>query len=144
MMEPLSIVASLLPILEATAVVCKTSIAFYHNVREAPQELAHVSTQISRTRVRLATQVRLYKELNISKLENVLPDEALETLYTDLETAKTCLESVQILLSAKTSHGNDKQHFSWIIRDKRKVNKLLDNLRDIDSNLSATLGTLSL
>ncbi|KAI4248232.1 MAG: hypothetical protein L6R42_009360 [Xanthoria sp. 1 TBL-2021] len=143
-MEPLSIAASLLSVLEATAVVSKATIALYRNVRDAPKELAYLANQISRTRVRLDVQVQLCQSLSSSNLAKWVPDEALEAFQTDLENATACLESVRDIIPAKANHKNSKHRFNWVFQDKRKVNKLLDNLRNIDSNLSAMLDTMSL
>lgn len=140
-MEPLSIAASLLSVLEATAVVSKATIALYRNVRDAPKELAYLANQISRTRVRLDVQVQLCQGLNSGNLAKWVPDEALEAFQADLENATACLETVRDILPAKS---NSKHLFNWVVQDKRKVNKLLDNLRNIDSNLSAMLDTMSL
>ncbi|KAL8649455.1 MAG: hypothetical protein Q9226_005572 [Calogaya cf. arnoldii] len=143
-MEPLSIAASLLTVLEATAVVSKATISLYRNVRDAPKELECLANHISRTRVRLDGQVQLYQGLNSGNLAKWIPDEALEAFHADLEKAKACLESVQDIVSARSNHSNSKHRFSWVAQDKRKVNKLLGNLRDIDNKLSAMLHTMSL
>ncbi|KAL9635165.1 MAG: hypothetical protein Q9204_002722 [Flavoplaca sp. TL-2023a] len=143
-MEPVSIAASLLAVLEATAAVCKSITALYRNVREAPKELAHLCTQISQTQVRLNIQIRLHENLKNSNIGTLLPDEALQTLQTDLKDAEVSLESVRNMISATSGYCNSKQRFGWVIQDKRKVTKLLGNLWDIDNNLSAMLHTMSL
>ncbi|KAL8672204.1 MAG: hypothetical protein Q9168_003336 [Polycauliona sp. 1 TL-2023] len=143
-MDPLSITASLLSVLEAAAVVSKTSIALYRGARDAPKELAFLANQILRTQARLDVQVQVYQSLKSSNVEDSLPDEAVATLNADIENAKVCLESIQNMLSASSGHSSNRQRFGWVIQDKRKFNKLLDNLRDIDNNLSAMLTTISL
>ncbi|KAL8853128.1 MAG: hypothetical protein Q9221_002010 [Calogaya cf. arnoldii] len=142
-MEPLSIAASLLTVLEATAVVSKATISLYRNVRDAPKELECLANHISRTRVRLDGQVQLYQGLNSGTLAKWILDEALEAFHADLENAKACLESVQDIVLARSNHSNSKHRFSWVAQDKRKVNKLLGTLRDIDNKLSAMLHTMS-
>ncbi|KAL8776935.1 MAG: hypothetical protein Q9213_008076 [Squamulea squamosa] len=143
-MEPFSIAASLLTVLEATAVVSKAATTLYRNIREAPKELAQLSTRISQTRARLDVQLRLYQSLSNGNLKFFLPDDALNTLHTDLENAKTWLKSVQNTIAPKTGHSNGKQSFDWIMRDQRKVMKIVAHLRAIDNNLSLMLTTLSL
>ncbi|KAI4250574.1 MAG: hypothetical protein L6R40_000174 [Gallowayella cf. fulva] len=140
-MEPLSIAASLLTVLEATASVSKSTIALYRNVREAPKELAQLSTRVSQTRSRLAIQIQLYQSLNGGSTKSLLPDGALVTFQADLENAKDCLGIIKGIRSAK---GGGKQCLSWVMQDKRKVTKVLLNLHDIDNNISALLTTLSL
>ncbi|CAO1603332.1 hypothetical protein XANCAGTX0491_006920 [Xanthoria calcicola] len=143
-MEPLSIAASLLAVLEATAVVSKATLGLYRNVRDAPKELADLLNRISRTRVRLDVQVQLCQSLTSGNLARWIPDEALEAFQADLENAEACLESVRDIIPATSKDSNSRHRFNWVVREKRKVNKLLDNLRNIDSNLSAMLDTMSL
>ncbi|KAI4218136.1 MAG: hypothetical protein LQ349_008843, partial [Xanthoria aureola] len=143
-MEPLSIAASLLAVLEATAVVSKATLELYRNVRDAPKELADLLNRISRTRVRLDVQVQLCQSLTSGNLARWIPDEALEAFQADLENAEACLESVRDIIPATSKDSNSRHRFNWVVREKRKVNKLLDNLRNIDSNLSAMLDTMSL
>ncbi|KAL9001457.1 MAG: hypothetical protein Q9169_000032 [Polycauliona sp. 2 TL-2023] len=142
-MEPLGIAASLLTALEATAGVSKATIALYRNVRDAPKELEYLANQISRTQIRLDVQVKLYQGLNVGYLANWITDDALKAFLGDLENAKTCLDSVRNIIPASADYSSSKHRFSWVAHDKRKVNKVLDNLRNIDGNLSAMLGTLS-
>ncbi|KAL8775221.1 MAG: hypothetical protein Q9209_000227 [Squamulea sp. 1 TL-2023] len=143
-MDPLSITASLLTVLEATAVVSKATIKLYRNVRKAPKELAQLSAHISQTRARLDVQLRLYQSLSNGNLKSSLPDDALVTFHTDLENAKTCLESIQNTIAARAGQSNGKQIFDWIMPDQRKVMKIVANLHDIDNGLSSMLNTLSL
>ncbi|KAL8727872.1 MAG: hypothetical protein Q9166_005749 [cf. Caloplaca sp. 2 TL-2023] len=143
-MEPLSITASLLSVLEATAVVGKATISLYRNVRNAPRELAQASTRLLQTRVRLDVQLRLYQSLSSGDLNILLPDEALTAFQNDLENANKCLESVRDTLSARAGCTHSKQCFGWVTQDKRRIMMVLSNLRDIDDNLSALLTTLSL
>ncbi|KAL8693183.1 MAG: hypothetical protein Q9224_003802 [Gallowayella concinna] len=143
-MEPLSIVASLLAVLEATAGVTKKTISLYRNVRDAPEELAQLSTRVSQTRLRLALQLQSYQSLNKCSLKPLIPDGALPTFHTDLKRAQTCLDSIEGILSAKDGHSKGKQYLKWVMQDKCKVTKVLRNLHDIDENLSAMLTILSL
>ncbi|KAL8676853.1 MAG: hypothetical protein Q9186_006660 [Xanthomendoza sp. 1 TL-2023] len=143
-MEPLSIVASLLAVLEATAGVTKKTISLYRNVRDAPEELGQLSTRVSQTRLRLALQLQSYQSLNKCSLKPLIPDGALPTFHTDLKRAQTCLDSIEGILSAQDGHSKGKQYLKWVMQDKRKVTKVLRNLHDIDENLSAMLTILSL
>lgn len=143
-MEPLSIAASLLAVLEATAVVSKATLALYRDVRDAPRELADLLNRISRTRVRLDVQVQLCRSLNRGKLAKWIPDEAFEAFQADLENAEACLESVQDIIPATSNDSNSRHRFNWVVREKMKVNQLLNNLRNINSNLSAMLDTIFL
>ncbi|KAL9036698.1 MAG: hypothetical protein Q9180_004148 [Flavoplaca navasiana] len=92
-MEPVSTAASLLAVLEATTAVCKSITVLYRNVREAPKELAHLCTQISQTQVRLNIQIRLHENLKNSNIGTLIPDEALQTLETDLKNAEHAISS---------------------------------------------------
>ena len=118
--------------------------SLYCNVRDAPKELECLANHISRTKVRLDGQVQLYQGLNSGNLAKWVPDEALEAFHANLEIAKACLESVQDIVLARSNHSNSKHRVSWVAQEKRKVNKLLGTLRDIDNNLSAMLHTMSL
>ena len=140
-MEPVSITASLLAVLEATAVVCKSTITLYRNVRHAPKELAFLATRISKTQVRLDFQLRLCQGLSNGFL---VPDQALKSFQADLEDAKACLDNVRHIISADSDYSKNKHGFSWVVQDKRKVKTVLGNLQSIDNNLSAMLTTMTL
>ncbi|KAL8910724.1 MAG: hypothetical protein Q9171_004017 [Xanthocarpia ochracea] len=143
-MEPLSIAASLLSVLEATAVVSKAVIALYRSVCGAPNELAQLSARISQTRARLDVQLRVCQSIGNGSLKALLPDEALAVFEIDLVNSKNGLERIQETLSARSGHSNGKQCFNWVVQDKRKVIKVLGDLRDINDNLLSLLTTLSL
>ncbi|KAI4115817.1 MAG: hypothetical protein LQ338_007801, partial [Usnochroma carphineum] len=143
-MEPLSVAASLLSTLEATAFVSKATTELYRSLRDAPKELAQLSTRISQTRSRLDVQLHLYQSFSGGNTVALLPEEALKTLHADLIDAKNCLEAIWGLIPANGGHTNGKQRISWVMRDKRKVMKIVHKLQDIDNNLTAMHGTLSL
>ncbi|KAL8800623.1 MAG: hypothetical protein Q9182_005036 [Xanthomendoza sp. 2 TL-2023] len=136
-MEPLSIVASLVAVLEATAGVTKTTISLYRNVRDAPEELVQLSNRVSQTQSRLALQLQLYQTLENRSLESLIPEGALLTFQADLKRAERCLNSIRGILSAQDGHSKRKQYLNWVMQDKRKVVKILRNLQDIDDNLGS-------
>ncbi|KAL8882625.1 MAG: hypothetical protein Q9192_007551, partial [Flavoplaca navasiana] len=143
-MEPVSIAASLLAVLEATVVVCKSTITLYRNVRHVPKELAILITRISQTQVRLDFQLRLCQGLNNGFLASWVPDQALITFQADLENAKACLDNVRHIIPAESDYSKNKCGFSWVVQNKRKVHRILGNLQNIDNNLSAMLDTMTL
>lgn len=143
-MEPISGIASVLSILEAAVSVSKTARDLYRNLRDAPKEFAQLSTRISRTRSRIDVQLQLHQRLSGGSLDTLLSNEALKVLHTDLIDATSCLTQMQDSVSTMLAHPEGRQRFVWVTRDKRKVIKVLQNLRDIDDNLSALLATLSL
>lgn len=143
-MEPVSIAASLLAVLETTAVVSKATIALYRNIRNTPKELALLASRVSRTQVRLDVQVKLCQGLSYGSLADWVPDEALEAFQADLENAKTCLASIRNIIPANSDYSRSKHGYSWVVQDKRKVNRVLENLKDIDRNLSAMCDTITL
>ncbi|KAL8732704.1 MAG: hypothetical protein Q9181_003872 [Wetmoreana brouardii] len=143
-MEPLSTTASFLAILEATICVGKATAEFCHDFREASRELSQLSTRVLQTQSRLKIQLQLHETLSSGNLDALLPAEALKTLETDLNDVKTCLGVIQGSVPAGAGQPNAHQRLGWVLHEKRKVKKLLRNLRDIDGNLSAMLVTLSL
>ncbi|KAL9014081.1 MAG: hypothetical protein Q9173_001252 [Seirophora scorigena] len=110
----------------------------------APKEFAQLSTRISRTRSRIDVELQLHQRLSGGSLDTLLSNEALKVLQTDLIDATSCLNQMRDLVSTKSAHPEGRERFVWVIRDKRKVLQVLQNLRDIDHNLSALLATLSL
>lgn len=142
-MEIVSASASLLSILEAAVSISKAATDLYHNLREAPKELAHLSSRIVQTQSRLNIQLHLYRSLSSDNLDSVLPVDAIKALEIDLNDAKTTLGIIQGSVSARAGQPNATQRVGWVCHKKPKVKKLLENLRDIDNNLSAMLTTLS-
>lgn len=143
-MEPLSGTASVLTILEATARVSKATTKLYWGFRDAPEELAQLCANISRTQSRIDTQLHIYQNLSRSGCAIALPADVLQDLETDLGSAVACLDSVRDSMAGKWDEPHTKQRLTWAFKDKREVTKIIQSLRDIDHNLSALLGTVML
>ncbi|KAL8691361.1 MAG: hypothetical protein Q9218_003405 [Villophora microphyllina] len=141
-MEPISATASCLALLEAAIVVSKAATVLYHNISDAPKELAHLSSRILQTQSRLNIQLQTCQSLSSYDLDSFFPTEALELLDKDLNDAKTILELIQSS-SSIVGKPNATQRVLWALHDKRKVKKVLEKFHDIDKNLCAMLTTLS-
>lgn len=143
-MEPIGGIASILSILEAAACVSNVTAEIYREFRDAPKELARLAARISRIRSRIDVQLQIYRSLSGNNLDNLVSAEALKTLQADLQDAVKCLDVVQDSVSATGTYPNGKQRCVWVFKDKRRVTRVVQNLRDVDTNLSALLTTLSL
>ncbi|KAI4186687.1 MAG: hypothetical protein L6R41_003331 [Letrouitia leprolyta] len=144
-MEPVSGIASALSILEATARLSKATTEFYRNFRDAPRELAQLCANITQIQSRINTQLHVYQNLSGSGCSsNILPANALQVVETDLRTANSCLDSIRGSMVGKWDEPDRKQRLTWVVKDKRHVTKMLQVLGDVDSNLSAFLGTVTL
>lgn len=141
-MEPISTAASCLALFEAAVVVSKAATHVYRNVRDAPKELAHLSNRILQTQLRLNVQLQFYQSLGSYDVHPLLSAEALQVLQADLDDAQASLGAIEEI-SLGVGKRNASQRVSWALYEKRKVTKILEKLRDIDSNLCAMLATLS-
>lgn len=142
-MELIAAAASLLTILEAAVSVSKSATEFCRNIREAPDELAHLSRRTLQTHARLNIQSHLHQGLCNREFGAFLPLDALKALKVDLENARASLEQSQCSGLIHVRQASAHQRVVWVLHEKRKVKKFLDNLRDVDENLSSMLTTLS-
>ncbi|KAL8976444.1 MAG: hypothetical protein Q9205_007548, partial [Flavoplaca limonia] len=121
-----------------------STITLYRNVRHTPEDLAFLANRISQTQVRLDVQLRLCQGLNNGFLASWVPEQALKTFQADLENANACLDNVRHIIPAESDYSKSKHGFSWVVRNKRRVHRILGNLQSIDNNLSAMLDTMTL
>ncbi|KAL8964704.1 MAG: hypothetical protein Q9183_004269, partial [Haloplaca sp. 2 TL-2023] len=143
-MEPLSATGSMLAILDTTVLVSKATTDLYHSLKDAPAELAHYSQRILQTQSTLKIQIQLYETLTDKSLDLILPTETLKALKSNLDQVEENVDIGRTLVNEPEAHDlNVTQRLGWVLCRKRKAKKVLENLRSIDSNLSALLITLA-
>lgn len=143
-METIAAATSLLTILEAAVSVSKSAIEFCRNFREAPDELAHLSRRTLQTHARLNIQFHLHRSFCNQESGDFLPLGALDTLEIDLKNARASLGQIQCSGLIHVRQASAHQRVVWVLHEKRKVKRFLENLRDVDENLSSMLTTLSM
>ncbi len=97
-MDPVSITASLLTLIEATTVVGKAAIKVCREMRDAPQELERIASRILETRSRLDLQLRMHSDQLVDLIHR--GDELtgladFSSFKLSLDSAKRCLNTIE-------------------------------------------------
>ncbi len=146
-MEPIGAAASLLTLIEATAVIGKAAVKLHHDLRDAPQDIARIAERILVARSRLEAQLRYHKEhCSVSERDGVklVNYQGLAALEMSLQNASSCLEELNGAHTLRSQKLTKSQCLRWILRERRPVLKLMQHLQDVEDGLSKLQITISL
>ena len=147
MVDSVGPAASLITVLELTAVVGKTLVTFVRDVRDAPKELQQVAQRILGFQSTLDLKSRLLLPILVANGEagsQFLMNKDMDAFKEALCGAQDCLKSVQTLMTSYKDPGSKVLAARWVLRDRKPILRLEEHLRaveSISSNMLAPLNT---
>ena len=109
-MDPFSVTASVLTVVQLSATIGKAAFKLYCDVKDAPQELEQLSTGVLATQARLNMLIRVCQnQLSAPGCNGnlLVPSEDLTPLRLSIQRAEGCLEEIQqFLLNIRGSRAS--------------------------------------
>ena len=136
-MEALATAASVTALIQLAGSTIRVTTDIVRRFQDAPEELHHLSRQLSLLHSELTFINSLKEEASGDDLA-LLPNET-EDLWTALQTAQTLILDVQ---KACNSHeGKSKIHtrFLWVFHDQSKMKDVVSRMQEIRMSLHTIL-----
>ena len=146
MVEIVGSAASLITVLDLTAVVGKTLVTFVRDVRDAPKEIQQVAQRILRFQSVVAFQSRLQLwsvDENRGAGSHFLSAEDVNAFREALLGAQGCLESMQKYMTPYKDPRTKVLGVLWTLRDRKPILRLEEDLRAVEDILLNMLMTLN-
>jgi hypothetical protein len=144
-MDPVNFTASLLTLLHGASVVWKIAARLREGLRDAPHELASISTRVLLAQSQLTILLKIYeKQCTLGNNDDlILSIEDLAPLQVSLALTKEYCHGLEQAALSRQSSLKRLEALKWVFRDKRLVTELIGHLEDVENALRTLLLALS-
>jgi hypothetical protein len=140
-MDPLGATASVVTLIQVTAVLTKSIQSIYSRWRHAPEELQALAALL----LSLGAELDIIFHCAATASHPFLVDVRSQTVLVDLlREARACVEQLEAVLANVQEYGDFRQRTMWATHDSRRMDKVIVRFRNVQDRLSHWLQAMSL
>lgn len=146
-MEPISGVASVLTLIDSTAILSKAVLKLIREIQDTPQELQRLTYHIEILSSAIRQQLRFYKTHCLGQINEIpgplFDEQDVSALQNALRHAEHCVDAIQKSMVFYKGSPTTRRRLQWVVKDRKPVLQLVDYVRKTQHGLMNMLATIS-